>query len=150
MPEIVRLKALIMTTSYPFDVRLADHPDWPERASAGIRTMIDHPDYTFLVAGPAGRAGGRLAGCLSVGLTYHVPGPQWGGRHAYVADMCTDEPYRGRGLGRVLMAAALDWCRDRGAQTVRLDATPSAVAFYEHLGFERGEDRLFPSMRRTL
>ncbi len=147
VPEIVRLKALIMTSSYPIEVDLDGHPEWPARAAAGIQDMLDHPDYTFFVADGAD---GRLAGCISAGITYHVPGPEWGPRHAYVADMCTDTPHRGRGLGRVLMQAALDWCRSRGAQSARLDATPGAVVVYERLGFDRSPDDLFPAMRILL
>ncbi len=144
--EIVRLKALIME-SYPFDVDLDSHPAWPSRAAAGIEEMLSHPDYTFFVVDAED---GRLAGCISAGITHHVPGPEWGPRHAYVADMCTDLPHRGNGLGRALMDAALAWCRDRGAQTVKLDATPSAIPVYEALGFERREDELFPTMSRLL
>ncbi len=147
VPEIVRLKALIMTSAYPIEVDLEGHPGWPEQAATAIREMLDHPDYTFFVSDGEH---GRLAGCISAGITHHVPGPEWGPRHAYVADMCVDEPYRGQGLGRLLMETALDWCRRRGAQSARLDATPGAVSVYERLGFDRRADDLFPAMRRTL
>ncbi|QGF23037.1 GNAT family N-acetyltransferase [Raineyella fluvialis] len=147
VPEIVRLKALILTSSYPFDVRLDEHPDWPQRAAAGITDMLEHPDYTFFVID---EEPGRLAGCISAGITHHVPGPEWGARHAYIADMCTDEPYRGQGLGRALMQAALDWCRQHGAQSARLDATPGAVEVYRRFGFDLRADELFPAMRVLL
>ncbi|SDB81888.1 Ribosomal protein S18 acetylase RimI [Raineyella antarctica] len=147
VPEIVRLKALIMTSSYPIEVDLDGHPEWPDRAAAGIRDMLEHPDYTFFVSDGED---GRLAGCISAGITHHVPGPEWGPRHAYVADMCVDESRRGQGLGRALMEAALVWCRQRGAQSARLDATPGAVAIYQRLGFDRSADDLFPAMRRLL
>jgi GNAT superfamily N-acetyltransferase len=47
--------------------------------------------------------------------------------------------YRGRGLGRRLLALALDWARSQGFRSVRLDtgsAMVQAQRFYEAAGFE--------------
>lgn len=162
--EIVRLKALLMAESYPFDVELDAHPDWPDRAAVSIADMMASPEHRFFVVdAPDGATdddpdgvrdhlpGGGLAGCISVAITLHVPGPRWGARHAYLGDMCTDAPFRGRGHGRALMAAALGWAREQGAQTARVDATPGGIALYERWGFERREGaELFPTMRRML
>jgi ribosomal protein S18 acetylase RimI-like enzyme len=52
---------------------------------------------------------------------------------------------RGRGLGRELVQRVVDWARERGAATVRLDVTDTeaarpAAALYRSLGFaETGE-----------
>jgi ribosomal protein S18 acetylase RimI-like enzyme len=52
---------------------------------------------------------------------------------------------RGRGLGRELAQRVVDWARERGAATVRLDVTDTeaarpAAALYRSLGFaETGE-----------
>lgn len=54
-------------------------------------------------------------------------------------------PARGRGLGRLLMAAAIDWARDRGASRVDLSVTDQAEAarlLYERLGFTPTGERL--------
>lgn len=148
--ELVRLKAVIMLTAYPFDVDLDEHPDWPDRAGAAIRDMMARGDHGFFVVDDPDRPG-RLAGCVSASLLRYVPGPTWGPVHAYIGDMCTDTRFRGIGLGRLLMDAALEWCRTKGAQSVRLDATPDAVPVYEKLGFEgRSGDELFPTMMRWL
>lgn len=146
-PEIVRLKREIMVDAYPFDVELDRFPDWPAKAERAVVEMIEHPDYVFFVIdGPDG-----LAGSISAGLERVVPGPRWHALHAHLGDMCTSGSARGTGLGRILMEAALDWCRGRGAQTVKLDATPSAVPVYERFGFERHQGpELFPTMRLTL
>lgn len=144
--EIVRLKALIIASSYPAGTRtdLDAHPEWPARASAAIADMMGLEAHEFFVATTAD---GTVAGCIGVTLLRYVPGLSWGARHAYVSDMCTDEPYRGLGVGRLLMHAALDWARERETESVRLDATPSAIPVYERLGFERqGGDELFPTM----
>jgi putative acetyltransferase len=49
---------------------------------------------------------------------------------------------RGRGVGRALLAACLDFCRARGAKTVVLDTVEEmhdAIAFYERNGFVRDD-----------
>lgn len=57
-----------------------------------------------------------------------------------VADfgMFVDESQRGRGLGRALLSAALDWARDKGAHKVTLECWPhnvAAITLYEKFGF---------------
>ncbi|MDN5726048.1 MAG: GNAT family N-acetyltransferase [Propionibacteriales bacterium] len=145
--EIIRLKALIMTTSYPFAVDLASRPDWAPRAAAVITHMMADDQHAFFVVdAPAG----RLAGCVSGTVTLSVPGLDWGPWHANLGDMCTDVAYRGQGIGRALMDAALDWCRSKGAHTVRVQSTPGAVEVYERLGFARRDEELFPTLRLVL
>jgi GNAT superfamily N-acetyltransferase len=49
---------------------------------------------------------------------------------------------RGAGLGRALLAAAVAWCRERGAAAIVLDTTEQmarAIAFYEAQGFVRDD-----------
>jgi GNAT superfamily N-acetyltransferase len=48
--------------------------------------------------------------------------------------------HRGHGLGKRLLAVALDWARANGAQTIRLDTSERMVAaqrLYEAHGFKR-------------
>jgi GNAT superfamily N-acetyltransferase len=56
---------------------------------------------------------------------------------------------RGRGVGEALVAAVLDWARERAAKTVHLWVTESndhARALYERCGFElTGERQPLPS-----
>lgn len=145
--EIIRLKALIMTTAYPFEVDLAARPDWAPRARAVITEMMADDHHAFFVVDAPD---GGLAGCVSASVTLSVPGLDWGPWHASVGDMCTDEPHRGQGIGRALMAAVLDWCRTKGAHTVRVQSTPGAITVYERLGFQRRDEELFPTLRLTL
>ena len=49
------------------------------------------------------------------------------------------DPARGRGAGRVLLAAAEDEVRRRGASVLSLQATLNAVPFYRQHGFMRQE-----------
>lgn len=45
------------------------------------------------------------------------------------------KPFRGRGLGLVLMQAVLDEARRRGFTDAMLDSQTYAIPFYERLGF---------------
>jgi len=58
---------------------------------------------------------------------------------AQVAGIVVDEHMRGRGIGRVLMAAAERWAAERGYDEVRLWSNivrERAHRFYEGLGYE--------------
>jgi predicted GNAT family acetyltransferase len=45
--------------------------------------------------------------------------------------------FRGRGLGKLMMEAALEHLSRTGVETVRLNAYANVIPFYEHLGFQR-------------
>ena len=54
---------------------------------------------------------------------------------AWVSMMLVVGSFRGRGIGRKLMDRALEFAEDRGARSIRLDATPLGRPLYESLGF---------------
>ncbi len=64
---------------------------------------------------------------------------------AYFTAAWVDPRYRRRGLGRRLVAAAVDWAAAGGAAHLRLwvdDTNPAAAEFYQTLGFTpTGENR---------
>ena len=155
IPEIVRLKGAMMETSYPFPVVVADHPEWPPKASARVRQMMDLGIHTFFVIEDPeqpdsdGADAPRLIGSISVEIQLAIPGIQWKGTSAYIGDMYVDPRFRGQGLGRMLMDAALGQARAWDAGTARLSSTPGAVDVYLALGFhfpERDQPELFPMM----
>jgi GNAT superfamily N-acetyltransferase len=66
-----------------------------------------------------------------------------------LAKMAVDENYRGQGIGRSLIAAAIDWARRRGLHRLYLETnhtlTP-AIKLYRSMGFsDVPEDRLMKS-----
>ena len=87
------------------------------------RRLRDHAQFAVLIGThPVGLIGAQLENAETV----------------YLYSLWLDPTARGRGLARALVAAAVDWARDRRARTVTLRvAEGNAVArgVYESLGF---------------
>ena len=84
--------------------------------------------------------GGERVGYLVLGWCFSI---EQGGRHGLVDEIYLEPAARGRGLGRVLLAAACDWARGQGAEVARLEVNrhnPRAKALYIGHGF-RDDDR---------
>lgn len=92
--------------------------------------------HTFLVAETSA---GALAGFLEVGLRSHADGCDPAHPVGFVEGWFVEEPFRGQGLGRQLLAAAEDWARRYGCREMASDAllsnAPSQRA-HEALGFQ--------------
>jgi GNAT superfamily N-acetyltransferase len=81
-------------------------------------------------------SGGRLVASCVVWITEHIPKPHNPtGLRGYVDGMCTEAEWRGRGLGRELLLAGLDWLRERGMTTVELNASEQGEPLYRSVGF---------------
>jgi predicted GNAT family N-acyltransferase len=52
-----------------------------------------------------------------------------------IGRMAVRRPFRGKGVGRALLAAAIDSAREQGLQAVKLSAQTHAVNFYVKYGF---------------
>lgn len=62
------------------------------------------------------------------------------GKRAYLMNVYTEPPYRGRGLARRLVRLSLDWARDNGLQTALLNASDAGRPIYESLGFRQSSE----------
>ena len=58
-----------------------------------------------------------------------------GSREAKIGRVAVRRSHRRRGIGRLLMLAAIDHCRSRGVATAVLASQDAAIPFYEALGF---------------
>jgi RimJ/RimL family protein N-acetyltransferase len=87
------------------------------------RRLRDHAQFAVLIGNrPVGLIGAQLESAETV----------------YLYSLWLDPTARGRGLARPLVAAAVDWARDRRARTVtlRVEADNTvARSVYEALGF---------------
>lgn len=104
---------------------------------AHYRHLLDAPDsHLFLLGSDQG-----IVGMLTVGI-YHTPT----GVKAWIEDVVVDTSCRGLGLGRMLVAHAIDYCRAQGISTLMLTSKPQRVAanaLYRSLGFAQKETNVY-------
>jgi mycothiol synthase len=72
-------------------------------------------------------AAGRIVGTVQARFDPAARNPD-GGPYAWISNLTTDHAWRGRGLGRALLAAGLDHLRGRGAASVALGVDGGAAA----------------------
>ncbi len=78
---------------------------------------------------------GRLLGYLLLGAGGGFLTPE---RHGFIFDVWVAPEQRGKGLGKSLVAWAVNWARDQGYRKVKLEVAESnarARHIYEELGF---------------
>jgi GNAT superfamily N-acetyltransferase len=64
------------------------------------------------------------------------PGPRYmGDKLAFVYNVYTEPAHRRRGLGRLVMEAIHDWCRDAGIASIALNASRDGLPLYESMGY---------------
>jgi GNAT superfamily N-acetyltransferase len=102
---------------------------WDERrAAVALRQAIESHDACVLVAA---EAGGTWVGFCTGYLDLHSV--RFGYR-AWVEDLAVAPGHRSQGIGALLLGAARDWARARGATHLELDsaeARADAHRFYE-------------------
>jgi ribosomal protein S18 acetylase RimI-like enzyme len=128
--------------------RLAES-DWRAFAVIRLRALVDSlgerdPQYQKEIGFTAAQWRRRLrdhaqfaavAGDRVVGL---IAAQQENSDSVYLYSLWLDPAARGQGLGRSLVAAAVDWARDQRVRTITLrvaSGNAAARAVYESLGF---------------
>ncbi len=97
-----------------------------------LKALRRYPHAAVFVAE---RADGAIVGRLSVARDQHPAS-------AHVADLglMVASDSRGRGIGKALLAAAVDWAQGAGVRKLELHVFPwnePAIGLYEAFGFER-------------
>ena len=112
-----------------------------EDCGSSVEDILHHgfgetPHFEVLIA----EAGGTAVGMVLFFYNYST----WRGRlGVYVQDIHVVEPFRSRGLGGGLLAAAARRGRAKGCTHLRLSVHPeneAALAFYERMGLEVRRD----------
>jgi len=120
---------------------LAGLLDEPAHASEQVLAWLETPGTTLLVAqSEAGVLG------VAVLLTRIMPKPG-GGMHKVVEvdNLVVHPEQRGQRIGRRLLAAAVEWARQRRAAQVEVmvgETNRAVRRFYEAFGFAASADRL--------
>lgn len=109
-----------------------------ERELAGLPGSYAAPDGALLLAW----VGGQAAGCVALKpLGRASPAEHAGERACEMKRLWVGPDFRGLGLGRTLVAAAMEWARAKGCEAMYLDTVPAAMPeagrLYAGMGFER-------------
>lgn len=98
---------------------------------ARLSNILGRPDQRLLIAEVEGRPAGWLHAASWEDIETEA--------FVIIAGLVVDRLHRRRGIGRVLMAHAEQWARERGCSIVRLWSSSTRTAahqFYERLGYE--------------
>ena len=130
-----RLGALLMDVHYRFDPRrfLAPGTDAASGYARFLGSQLREPDAVVLVA----EVDGLVAGYCYAGIE-PLSWKELRDEAGFIHDIALDPAARGRGAGKALMQAALDWFRRRNVARVMLWTSPSntlARQLFEQAGF---------------
>jgi GNAT superfamily N-acetyltransferase len=107
----------------------------PDRQRQGLKMMLDNPNGCVLVAQGDGQVIGMCSGQLLISTAE-------GGPALLVEDVVIGEPWRGRGVGRLLMEAISGWAQGKNVNRLQLLAdrnNTAALEFYRCLGWQGTE-----------
>jgi diamine N-acetyltransferase len=104
----------------------------PEKVQVTVEQMLrDGAVQGWLVA----EADGQLIGFASVFDAYY----SWSGKALYLDDLYVREPYRGQGIGQLLLDAVISLARSRGCVKLKWQVSrwnQHAIDFYTRQGAE--------------
>lgn len=109
-------------------------------AERDIAAWLASGDYVGFIASPAGRPDEIVAGA-GIQIRKLLPRPLPNnagirlGPEAIVLNVFTEQAWRRRGIGELLMRRIIDWARAHGVARLVLHASPEGRALYERLGF---------------
>jgi ribosomal protein S18 acetylase RimI-like enzyme len=137
LPRIGRLGALLVETHYNLDAQrfLATRPRTPADYAGFLATQLGKPDVAVFVADENGDVIGYAYAAVE-GYDYMaLRGPA-----GVVHDILVEPGYRSRGVGRLLLDAALAFLKARGAPRVVLttaEGNEAAQRLFARAGFRR-------------
>ena len=111
---------------------LKQHDTMDARFEPWLRAQLAAGSYLGWFA----EVDGVVAAGVGLWIMDWPPGPlNPSNRRAYVLNVYTEPPYRGRGLASQLMRTLLAYCREQGFPAVALHASIFGRPLYEGLGF---------------
>jgi ribosomal protein S18 acetylase RimI-like enzyme len=134
LPAILALRLALLREHSHNAIYGRLRPDAEPRAAKLFAAQLQSPNEVIFLAEMGGEAVGVLRCIHSAGSPLLDP-PQY----AYISSVYVVPRAREQGVLRELLAAADDWCADRGLDEMRLHNAadnPLANAAWEALGFE--------------
>jgi ribosomal protein S18 acetylase RimI-like enzyme len=137
IPVLGRLGALLVKEHHDFDAKrfIPATPQTEKGYGSFLGTQLDEPTVTVLVAEDDGAVIGYVYAALE-GRDYMSLRGEAGAVH----DIVVEPERRGRGVGRLLLAAALSSMKEKGAPRVVLstaEKNEAAQRLFERAGFRR-------------
>jgi ribosomal protein S18 acetylase RimI-like enzyme len=147
--ELLAEVATFHIVSRPHLIRITEEAlkhDTTLFAGRSFAQVLEDPEALLLVA----EADGAIIGVLLAMLERSpAPPPLEPRRYLHVHSLAVRAEWRRVGAGRVLMGAADAWTRQAGVTDIELhvwEFNPAARAFYEALGYETVERRMWRSI----
>jgi ribosomal protein S18 acetylase RimI-like enzyme len=145
LDRVLDLWAELIDLHHDLDGRVWERkPDGKDIFREWLTGAVNDEDRMVLVA----EADGRVVGFIN-GQSHGSPPPLMDRTTGTIDNLAVDVGFRGKGIGRELIAATRQWFADHGAEdvTVRVAARNThAVGFYEALGFEHQVFTLWASL----
>ena len=144
IPGLVDLRAVLYADAgHDWGTPVAD---WRDACAAELADRLtDDRTRIVVVDAPAG-----LAACGMGVIDQRLPGPyNLSGLAGHVFAIVTGPRYRGRGHGKAVMAALLDWFDERGLTRIDLMASPQGRELYRRFGFADHPDQAMRRIRRS-
>lgn len=127
---IAQRRQMYTDMGYPTDVRMDELED---RFALWVHDRLEDGRYHNWLAWTAD---GRVAAGAGLWLVEWPPQMMdFSPYRGYIMNVYTHPMYRGCGLARQLVQAALDWCADHAIHTISLHASEQGRSVYEGLGF---------------
>jgi GNAT superfamily N-acetyltransferase len=108
------------------------YPLTVEQTKQNINAVMKSQDHNAFVAEYGNTIVGWIGAAHSIMIEV-MP-------HCEINGLVIDEHYRGKGVGRILIAAVKQWAKEKGDNKLSLRCNitrADAHRFYEHLGFEK-------------
>ncbi len=113
--------------------------DFLDRMSTFVRQAIENREAIVWIA----KDQERVISTAWVIPIRKVPWPDpWEARWAYVTDVYTYPPYRGRGIGAQLMRRVQQWAFDERLEFLILWPSDTSARWYRRLGFQAEPEAL--------
>lgn len=127
------MEAMVKLLSLLFSIEQDFSPDETAQRQ-GLQLLLNMPEQAqiFVARDETARVIGMVSAQLVISTAIGAPS-------AWIEDMVVREEFRGRGVGKALLARATEWAKSRGAKRVQLVADADnapALNFYKQLGWQ--------------